>query len=188
MKHTLILMGLALAVLTSCGPSKDEAATETAAPPSFTFSVVEQTDPSYSSLPGLQSFVFGTHNDDWIMFAGRKNGFHGFDSTYSANFPVKLANDSIFVFDSKSKQLYKMKSPSYGGDTANVFLCTNLAHTQKDNYLYACGGYGTSDKANPSAKKTYSYFMRVNLEQAIAAVKANKPDDFKKAINWGKAI
>ncbi len=186
MKHILSCIGLSVILLAACGPAKNTTETQTTTTPNFTFSVVEESDPSYGNLPALQSFVFGSQDGNWIMFAGRTNGFHGFAADSNTNFPVKKANNLIYVFDSKAKQLYSMPIPQYGGDTGYVFLLTNLAHTQNDNFLYACGGYGGSN-GSTDANKTYSYFMRVSLSDAIDAVKANTPANFKKAVVWGSS-
>jgi hypothetical protein len=151
----------------------------------FNFTV--EADPTFSGLPGLQSFVFGSNETNWLMFAGRVNGFHGFPNDTNSNFPRTQANSTIFVYDVAAKKAYSMPIPNYGGDTGNVFLCSNLAHTQQDGVLYACGGYGVASSSDKNSKKTYSYFMRMDVNKAIAAVKTNSSSDFKNAIWWGKS-
>ncbi|MFI5142041.1 MAG: hypothetical protein ACHQII_06760, partial [Bacteroidia bacterium] len=164
--------------------------------PSFTLTVTE--DASFTNLKPLMSFVFGKLGNEWLMFSGRKNGFHGFGRTQ--NFPRKKANDSIYVYDAASKKLYGMPIPIYKGDTSFVFLSTNLQHTQQGMYLFACGGYGAKPGTTDTvASKTYSYFMRINLEEAIKAVKGYVSaagsktaeriwlQNFKNAIKWGKS-
>ncbi len=188
-KITLIVSCLSL-ILWGC-PNKGDTPTTNpdlptpSATPNFDFTVSQ--DASFTGLPGLQSFVFGTHSTDWLMMCGRVNGFHGFPSDTNTNFPRTQANANIFVYDVAAKKLYTMPVPNYGGDTANVFLCTNLGHTQQDGILYAGGGYGVANTKDNSAKKTYNYFMRVDLKSAIAAVKANNPTQFKQAIWWGQS-
>ncbi len=182
MKNKLIIPGLALIAISlwSCGPSKNKAAK-----PEFSFTVTLDNNPNYAKLPQLQSFVFENYKGNWLMFSGRTNGFHNF-SEPGQDFPKLKANQFIFVFDPASGQLDSLAIPNYGGDTANVFLSTNLAHTAKDGYLYACGGYGALPGGD-SARTTYSYFMRMQMDSAIAAVKANNPGRFKKSIIWGQS-
>ncbi|MGL4599693.1 MAG: hypothetical protein ACRCYO_19360 [Bacteroidia bacterium] len=151
----------------------------------FEFSVVE--DAGFKNLPALQSFVLGVNNANWIMFGGRTNGFHSFPPLESTNFPSKKANDSIFVYVPGVDSLYSMAIPSFGGDTGNVFLSTNLAHTEQADLLYACGGYGVAQAGDSVATKTYAYFMQMNMPQAISAVKKNNPAAFKRAIVWGNS-
>jgi len=179
MKNTGIMLVLGLSALYSCGPEHKKENTT----PSFTLTVTE--DSSFTKLPALQSFVFAEKGGDWLMFSGRTNGFHGFSSP-AMNFPKLRANQQIYVYNVASASIDSIPVPSYNGDTANVFLSTNLAHTQNGDYLYACGGYGISPGAD-SAKVTYSYFMRIKLDDAISAVKAHDQAAFKKAINWGKS-
>jgi hypothetical protein len=179
MKNNSLVLVLGLAALYSCGPDHKKESTA----PSFKLTVTE--DNSFTKLPGLQSFVFASNEGNWLMFSGRTNGFHGFAEP-GMNFPKLTANQQIYVYNAAASQIDSMPIPSYGGDTANVFLSTNLAHTQQGDYLYACGGYGISTGAD-SARITYSYFMRVQLKDAISAVKAHDQAAFKKAINWGKS-
>ncbi|MCW3070520.1 MAG: hypothetical protein JWO44_410 [Bacteroidetes bacterium] len=179
MKTNSLALVLSLAALYSCGPDHKKENTT----PSFTLTVTE--DNSFTQLPSLQSFVFANKDGNWLMFSGRTNGFHGF-APPGMNFPKLTANQQIYVYDVASAKIDSMPVPSYGGDTANVFLSTNLAHTQQGDYLYACGGYGISTGGD-SAKITYSYFMRMQLNNAIAAVKAHDQAAFKKAVNWGKS-
>lgn len=119
------------------------------------------------------------------MFSGRTNGFHNFAEP-GMNFPKLAANQLIYVFNTASGQLDSIGIPSYGGDTANVFSSTNLAHTAKDGYLYACGGYGLLSGGD-SARTTYSYFMKMQMDSAIAAVQAHNPGKFKRSIVWGQS-
>lgn len=188
MKLKTLLAFATLTSLLSCNNTKPETETEapvpTPAPLSFYFKV--EPDNTKKNFPAIQSFVFAEKNGYWLMFSGRTNGFHGFNSK-SSNFPKVYANDSIFVYKPSVDSLYKMAIPNYGGDTANVFLCTNLAHTEYQGTLYACGGYGIRDKDNKDAKKTYDYFMSMDLEKAISAVIHNDPNSFKQNITWGQS-
>ncbi|MBS1636671.1 MAG: hypothetical protein JST26_12210 [Bacteroidetes bacterium] len=183
MKHIITLF-IGVASLFICGCHRSSETTGSAgSTPTFTLTVSEDT--SFRNLPELMSFVHAVSQGKWIMFSGRTNGFHGFG--VNQNFPKRLADSLIYVYDPAIQRLYTMEIPSYGGDTGNVFLCTNLASTQQGGYLYACGGYGVTNDTNVSANKTYSYFMRMQLDNAIEAVMTNNPAKFKKAINWGKS-
>ncbi len=187
MKKFLPLACIVGVSIWGCGPDKTK---DTETPylnqDLFQFNVVE--DASFTSkLPALQSFVLGVSNNNWIMFAGRTNGFHSFPPLESTNFPSKKANDSIFVYVTGTDSVYSMAIPTYSGDTGNVFLSTNVAHTEQGDSLFACGGYGIAQAGDSAATKTYSYFMAMNMPQAIAAVKKNNPAAFKAAIAWGNS-
>ncbi len=175
-----------IVILSSCNSTHEEKVSEieaVVASPQFSITVTQ--DAAFTGLPDLQSFVFGSSQNNWLMFSGRRNGFHGFAN--DQDFPVKKANNMLFTYNILNFKLDSMAIPTYGGDTGNVFLCTNLAHTQKDGYLYACGGYGLQNKTDESAKKTYSYFMRIKLDDAINAIKTKNASAFKQAINWGSS-
>lgn len=189
MNKIMIACGLCLAALSGCGPENTSPGDNTTAMPgSYIFEVTE--DASFSkNLPDLQSFVWGSYGDYWIMFSGRRNGFHGFNTsdTGSGNFPVKKANDQIFVYNTSTHTIDSVGIPGYGGDTANVFRSTNLPHTQRDNYLYACGGYGVANATDKFASVTYDYFMKIDMQKLVAAVQSHSADAVKNAIKWGKS-
>lgn len=184
----MFICGLSLAGLWSCN---NPAPLNISANPVFQYTVT--LDSSITKLPALQSFVLASYNQNWIMFSGRTNGFHGFNTgplscdTCSADFPVNRSNDSIYVYAPGSDSLYSMVIPSYGGDTGNVFRCTNLEHTEQGQYMYACGGYGIANAGDTVATKTYSYFMKMDMPKMISAVKANNPGAFKQSIMWGQS-
>lgn len=187
MKKTLFVSSVIALLFWSCGPDSDQGANP-GLDDKFEFTVTVDSDFT-NKLPKLQSFVFAAHNNNWMMFSGRTIGFHGFNGcdTCSGNFPASRANDSIYVYDVDAAKLYSMVIPGYGGDTANVFRCTNLEHTAQGDYLYACGGYGIANATDSFASKTYSYFMKINLPAIIAAVKNNDASGFKNSILWGKS-
>jgi len=183
MKRMIIACSVLLAALWGCGP--DNKPDPQVVPEAYEFKIEE--DASFSpSLPALQSFVWAHHGKYWIMFSGRTNGFHAFDSTGGANFPVTKANKMIYVYDTEAKVTDSLPVPEFGGDTGNVFLCTNLPHTQRGKYLYACGGYGVTVPQGPYSKKTYNYFMKVDMAKMIEAVQKKDPSAVKRSIKWGQ--
>jgi hypothetical protein len=188
MKKLVLLTGLVALLFGACGPDK-KAETDTDTPylnPNlFSYTVTEETSLS-GKLPPLQSFVFGTYNNYWIIFSGRTNGFHGFVGS-SQYFPQTSANEFIYVYDTTNGTLYMKNATFFGGDTGNVFRSTNLPHTQQGVNLYACGGYGVTNATDTSANKTYSYFMKINMANLVNAVMSTSADSsnlIRQAIQW----
>lgn len=186
MKKLLLAGGLSLALIWSCG-SDNSAETKDQSQLGFiNYSVAQDND--FTGLPALQSFVFASYQNYWIMFSGRTNGFHGFDTsaTGSGDFPVSKANTNIYVYDTQQHQLYTMPIP-FTGDQACVFMSTNLPHTQQGNTLYACGGYGPTTPSGPDANKTYNYFMKIDLPSFVQGVINNQPAGVVNSVAWGQS-
>ncbi|RYD55545.1 MAG: hypothetical protein EOP56_15640 [Sphingobacteriales bacterium] len=160
-----ILTVLTAAVLiASCQPKE-----EATAPASFTFSV--EQDAGFTNLPALQSFVLATDGDDWLIFGGRTNGFHGFGS--SQNFPFKKANYNIFVYNTKDKTLDSIPTSMLPAALRSQYSSTNMQARQVGNKLYVCGGYGQNNAGMPdSAWVTYNTISRIDVKKMIQAVRA----------------
>src|ERR1700741_2579236 len=99
MKKGILLFGLALSILWSCGPKKDNTDNGTAGNDSTAYAgppyTVELEECIVPGMPGLHSYTHAIYTDKIIMFGGRINGLHG----QSYNFNRSNSNDSIYVVD-----------------------------------------------------------------------------------------
>lgn len=173
----LALAALAATILvTGCQPKE-----ETPKPASFTFSVEE--DASFTNMPSLQSFALGTDGDDWLMFGGRTNGFHGFGSV--EDFPFKMANYTIYVYNTKNKTLDSIPTTMLPAALQDQYSSTNMQCRQVDNKLYVCGGYGMYHAGLPdSAWATYNTISRIDIKKMIKAVRDKDSNKLAEAIAY----
>src|SRR5690606_18731723 len=85
---------------------------------SFTFTI--EADNSFTGLPALQSFVLGESGDNWLMFGGRTNGFHGF-SAPNQDFPYPTANKYIYVYNTTTHTLDSLPAAMLWDDLRDQF-------------------------------------------------------------------
>jgi len=144
----------------------------------FTFTI--EADNSFTNLPALQSFSFGEHNGNWLMFGGRTNGFHGFNA--NQNFPYKMANKYIYAYNTTTHQLDSMSTDVLWADLRNQFTATNMACRQVDSFLYVCGGYGISQTQPDSSTLTHPIMSRIHVPNMIAAVQNHDSAALRKSV------
>lgn len=181
-----ILYGLLCAVmLTSCGGTtqNNTADTETENPVAISPFIYEiEKNTAYSNLPALQSFVFGQSGDDWLLFGGRTNGFHGFKEP-AEDFPFKKANEYIYVYDSSNNTSNKMPVTDLPEALKEQYLSSNMQHTQLGKYLYVTGGYGEINIGQAdSSWTTYDVISRVDVPAMVSAVKSNDATALKASV------
>lgn len=171
-KFTILLPLAALILLTNCKQEK-ERPTEHEDRSEFTFTVQEATE-DFKSLPSLHSFAYAkASTGEWLMLGGRTNGFHGFGD--EENFPVKKANNHIYVYDPSSDILDSMNVADLPGipDVVHLqFLSTNMEFRQVDKYLYIAGGYGVANinDTNNTNWMTHNIFTRLNVDDVVQIV------------------
>jgi hypothetical protein len=135
----------------------------------FTFSV--EAVPDFNNLPALQSFVLATDGDDWLIFGGRTNGFHGFGPVQ--NFPFKKANRYIYAYNAKKRTVDSIPASMLPAALRSQYAATNMQARQVGNKLYVCGGYGQNNAGQPdSAWATYNTLSRIDVRKMIQAVRA----------------
>lgn len=178
MKHFYFFLILTAAIACKNQP------THNAGSSGFTFSI--DTLSGFENLPSLQSFAFANANNgqQWLLFGGRTNGFHGFDTSkgQAANFPFKKANEFIYVFDTATKHIDSMNVRNLLNlPLIYQFIATNAAVRQVDTFLYVCGGYGTViDTAKkgivsllPEQWITHNRISRIHIPHMVKAIQTH---------------
>lgn len=172
-KLTLLLPIAAMLLLTNCTQENEEPK-EQENQNGFTFTVQESTE-GFKNLPALQSFAFAkASTGEWLMIGGRTNGFHGFGE--DQDFPVKMANNHIYVYDPANDILDSMNVADLPGIPEAVylqFISTNMEFRQVDKYLYIAGGYGVAaiNDTNSNNWVTHNTFTRLNVDDVVSIVK-----------------
>lgn len=125
-------------------------------PDNLPFTVeVEQAD---FMLPvGLQSFAQGFYDGKWLIFAGRANGMHGFNSDDN-NFPPDQQNTSVYVVDPElgntwARDLQDMAASGLSQEVIDTLSVTNPQFYQKGKTLYMTGGYGVDTASGQFSTK-----------------------------------
>ena len=148
--------------------------------PPFIYEVEKNN--TYTNLPALQSFVFGQSSDNWLLFGGRTNGFHGFQEP-AEDFPFKKANAYIYAYNTSSNSLDSMPVSDLPEALKEQYLSSNMQHTQKGNMLYVSGGYGEINIGQvDSTWTTYDILSRVDVSAMISAVQNNDANALKNAV------
>ncbi|HBF19231.1 MAG TPA: hypothetical protein DDW81_03980, partial [Cryomorphaceae bacterium] len=160
----LLLLGLVTFPSCKNSPSEEE-------PAQFTESLAYrvQASTTHTSLPALQSFVFASYNEYWLLIGGRTNGFHGFGN--QQDFPFKKANKFIYLYNTSTQSLDSMSVMSLPVALREQYTSSNMQHFQQGDYLYLCGGYGELHAGTPNATwQTFPTFSRVNVPDMVQAI------------------
>ncbi len=131
------------------------------------------------SLPnGLQSYVVGTYQGQWLLLAGRTNGLHGFNNSPN-NFPPETQNYRIYVVDVKKKKVYSrsLNSPDAGltQDQVDSLAVTASQFHQSGKTLYLIGGYGFKNSVNNFV--TFDLLTTLDIPGVIRWVKKGRPGE-----------
>ena len=134
----------------------------------YAFELQELTFPD---IPGLQSFVFGTSGDQWLVIGGRTDGLHRRQPW--ATFWEEDNNQQLFVIDPIAKQVWTSPLSQLPTTLFEQLQSTNMEFHQQGNMLYIIGGYGYSASAGDHI--TFPYLTAVDIEATIQAIKNNEP-------------
>ena len=140
---------------------------------------IQITPVNFPSLPALQSAVAAQDNvagspylGDWLLFGGRTNGLHTFNS--SGDFPPQDQNESIYVFNPTTGQSWT--TPWSATDVASGLLpplySSNQESFQNGDTLYTVGGYGAVNEGNNTYANytTYDSLTALSVNGMINAV------------------
>lgn len=125
--------------------------------PPFTLSLEEVT---YSSWPGLHSFVSGEWEGRRLVMCGRIGGLHGFLPP-NPFMPLE-ANKSVWMFDPETGDFWESGTSGLPDDVLLQLQSTNPQAFQRGKYLYILGGYGHDDMA--MGMRTFPSLTAVDLE------------------------
>lgn len=119
-------------------------------------------------LPGVQSFVIGLHNGEWLIIGGRLDGLH--QRQPFAAFLASENNNSIFVINPNTGQVWSHNLLSLPTELQEQLQSTNMEFHQNGEKLLIMGGYGYS--ATKDEHVTYNGLIVVDLPSCIEAVKS----------------
>lgn len=119
---------------------------------------------------GLQSYVIGESNGDWLVIGGRLDGLHRRQPF--ASFDENGNNNQIIVINPKSKQKWTAPLNLIIQKLQEQLSSTNMEFYQVDDKLYIIGGYGYSNLKGDHI--TYPYLTIVKVPELIEAIKNNQ--------------
>ncbi len=123
--------------------------------------------------PAIQSADHAQANGLWLVFGGRTNGLHGFDSgagSGTSNFPPSNQNNDIYVIDPATGHVW---TEAWSATGLPVSVWKSLASSNQEYYqsgdkLYAAGGY--SQDPTTGQFVTYDTLSSVSVSGLINAV------------------
>ena len=125
---------------------------------------------TFANIPGLQSFVFGTSGDRWLIIGGRTDGLHRRQPW--ATFWEQDNNQQLFVIDPVAKQVWSTPLNQLSTTLFEQLQSTNMEFHQRGNILYIIGGYGYSASAEDHI--TFPYLTAVDVDATIQAIMNNE--------------
>lgn len=132
-------------------------------------------------FPGIHSAVHAHYQGKLILVGGRKNGLHNFpldrkNSQQVDAFPVKLANDTIYVLDLENRKLIGSASVAkLPKPLADLLTATNASSFVKDKYFYISGGYGVT--SNGQSMWTTDAIAAIDMGALVDAIVQKTPLD-----------
>lgn len=133
---------------------------------------IQIEEASFSLPSGLQAYVWGALNDEYILLAGRTYGLHGF---MGDTFPTASQNTDVFILNVTTGQTYSrsLADPSSGltQEQIDSLSVTNAMFNQAEgsNTLYVIGGYGANSATG--TKETKSTLTAIDLPNFFKWVK-----------------
>lgn len=124
-----------------------------------------------TNLPGLHSFVFGQHENKWLLIGGRKDGLHA-RQPFNA-FPSTSNNTDLYVVDVNTNQIWSFSLNSLPTAIKEQLQSTNMNFYQDGNNLYIIGGYAFSATANGHI--TFDKLTAINVSGLVNAIINNQP-------------
>ena len=119
-------------------------------------------------LPGVQSFVLGTHNGDWLIIGGRKDGLH--QRQPFAAFLASENNTTISVINPETGTVWNHDLASLPVSLQEQLQSTNMEFYQDGSKLIIMGGYGYS--ATKDEHVTYNGLVIIDIPTCIESVKS----------------
>jgi hypothetical protein len=114
-----------------------------------------------TNLHGLHSFASAQDGNKILLIGGRKDGIHA-RQPFNA-FPKKNNNDSIFVIDIESNQIWKKSLEGLPISIIEQLQSTNMNHYQDEDTLVIVGGYAFSSSKNDHISFPYLTTIHVSV-------------------------
>ncbi len=129
---------------------------------------VQKYDFGAADLPTLHSYAAAHYDDKWILFAGKTNGLHTFDTTGPNGFTPETQNREVWVIDPVAKQSWRRSLEGAGGGLTttelNSLTPTNNQFYQRGDRLYMTGGYGVqSMQGDTPINGTFNQLSAISL-------------------------
>lgn len=121
-----------------------------------------------ADLPGLHSYSFGIHENEWLIVGGRLDGIHA-RQPFNA-FPASSNNTDLIVFNPVTLQKWTASTSSLSSSIFEQLQSTNMCFHQVEDTLYIVGGYAYSGSANDHI--TFPYLTTLEVSSVIDAIKA----------------
>ncbi|MEO8068951.1 MAG: hypothetical protein ABI599_14735 [Flavobacteriales bacterium] len=122
-------------------------------------------------MPGLHSFAWGQHADQWFLIGGRTDGLHRRQPPFA--FLAADNNTSAYVVDPVTLQVWSAPIPSLPQAMIEQLQSTNMEFEQRGNTLYCVGGYGYSPTALDHI--TYPNLTAIDLPGVMDAIRNAQP-------------
>lgn len=121
-------------------------------------------------LPGIHSYVSAQFENKILIIGGRKDGIHPRQPFNS--FPENKNNDTIFVFDTETKVVWKKSLDGLPISLVEQLQSTNMNFYQDKDTLIIVGGYAFSKTMNDHT--TFPYLTSVKIPSLINHVQNNE--------------
>lgn len=122
-------------------------------------------------LPGLHSYAFAQHGNDWLIIGGRLDGLHA-RQPFNA-FPAAFNNTSIYVVNTANWQVFSAPLHSLSVPLQEQLQSTNMNFFQDADTLIITGGYAFS--ATKGSHITFPYLTSMQVSVLITAIKNGNP-------------
>jgi hypothetical protein len=123
-------------------------------------------------LGGLQSYAFGTYENDWLIIGGRLDGLHRRQPF--ASFDEAGNNKEIIVANPASQEVWKYPLAALPANLRKQFSSTNIQFYQDEDYLILTGGYAYSPSVGDHI--TFPYLTILHIPSLIEQVKSGQVD------------
>ena len=134
---------------------------------------LEQID--VPELGGLQSYAYGTSENEWLIIGGRLDGLHRRQPW--ASFDEAGNNQNLMVVNPETQSIWKYPIQDLPSSIREQFSSTNMQFYQKDDILMLTGGYAYSPSKGDHI--TFPYLTIIKVSELIAQIKSGSiiPDN-----------
>jgi hypothetical protein len=125
----------------------------------------------WQEAPALQSYVFGVHDDKWILIGGRTDGLHRRQPW--ATFWEEDNNRFIYLLDPANRKVDSVSIEDLPQELSEQLASTNMQFSQVGETLYITGGYAYSPSFDDHT--TFPYLCKVHIAGLVEAIEQDRP-------------